>query len=185
MSMEIAIKTLEQQHQKEMDSLRSKLSYQVWEAQQEQKEVVKKVFGILQKADPFWSGLFASCPDEKVVYKHLADKMLELKRARKLMRKMVDTYQKAFEEIEEEELPKVFKETLNSKLEVEDENQRLKDEKIEIIETHKGQLDDIKRNLEPTKTKAEQVIEQIEDIQYQSDEELEKVKKEQLEQEKK
>lgn len=184
MNIDTLVSELEKDHQKELDKVRKDLAFENWKDRQEHLEFVKSVWACMTIIDPWYVGLFDSCPDEKTILSRLNVLFKEDKKRRKIIQKIAKVFELE-EEVREEEIPKIAKKVVDEKEIAEDKRQEAEDNKRELLQEHSDQLADLKRELEPTKTKAEIVMEKIDDLQENTQEKLEEVKSEQLEKEKK
>lgn len=186
MNIDTLISELEKDHQKKIDKVRKDLAFENWKDRQEHFEFVKSVWACMTIIDPWYVGLLDSCPDEKTILSRLRLLFREDKERRRIIRKTAEAFIDAYEkEVKDKEVPKIAKKLVKDKDIAEDKRQEAEDNKRELLQEHSDQLAEIKRELEPTKTKAEIVMEKIDDLQENTQEKLEEVKSEQLEKEKK
>lgn len=184
MNIDTLVSELEKDHQKKIDKVRKDLAFENWKDRQEHLEFVKAVWDLTSTFDPWYTGLFDKMPTEKVLLTRLNVLFKEDKKRRKIIQKIAKVFELE-EEVREEEIPKIAKKVVDEKEIAEDKRQEAEDQKRESAEKHLEQLDEIKRDAQPAVSKNVQIIEKIDSFAEKTSKELEEVKSEQLEKEKK
>lgn len=120
--------------QEKTNKLKKNYEFETFKLAKKAVEFKKDLWVIATKNDPFWLDILGDLPDDKKI---LARVRTLVKKEKKLNRIVNDL------QADEDNAPKEVKRLIK----VEDENQELKDEKVELIEKHENELCEVKENL--------------------------------------